>query len=288
MTLQQFLAERAKADDSVKRLLEGMSALQKRISDRLADDIADLDTSNGRLVASEANINRINGIIASMERDFPDPEWQRAVGEYLRTFDVLDKAVIGYVGELGVVDAAVTRALRIQFKQQAADYLLSAQSFQGTLGTRIAQEVGASIASGGGYRDLVKAIDEVVDGMPDKDGALVGYARTSANDLVSIYERSATQIVSDAVGAEFYWYQGRPIDTTRPFCRARANKYFHRREIEAWGDLEPWSGQIPGTNSRTVFTLLGGYNCRHVLVPVARRDVPKEDIERMKSKGLIA
>jgi hypothetical protein len=93
-------------------------------------------------------------------------------------------------------------------------------------------------------------------------------------------------VASDAVGAEFFLYQGRPIDTTRPFCRARAGKYWHRREIESWAD-EEWSGKTKGTTTATIFNYLGGYNCRHVLVPVRQDVVPASDLERMRKAGYI-
>ena len=288
MTFEQFLRERAKTDAATEKLLSEMSDLQKRVSERLADNLRDLEISGGNIVASEENINQIVQVVATMEAEFADPEWQAAVTEYLRSYDVLDSAIVGYVGEIGAIDAAISTAIKRQFKVLTADYLLNAQSFQLTLSNAVAQEVAASIANGGSYRELVKTIGNVVTGAEGKDGALIGEAKTAVNDMVSIYERSAMEISSKAVGAEFYLYQGRPIDTTRPFCKARANKYFHKKEVESWGDLEPWAGQIPGTNSKTIFSLLGGYNCRHVLVPVAKRDVPADDLTRMRSKGYIS
>ena len=39
------------------------------------------------------------------------------------------------------------------------------------------------------------------------------------------------------------------------------------------------------TNSATIFSYLGGYNCQHILQPIATDYVPKEDIERARSLG---
>ena len=177
-------------------------------------------------------------------------------------------------------------ALGRSYKTIAAEYLLNAQSFSLTLLNPIAQEVGTYIALGGRYRDLVQAVTQIVTGGDETDGAILGNARTAVNDLVSVYERTATTVAADAVGADFFLYQGRPIDTTRAFCRSRAGKYWHRKEIQSWGDLE-WGGKMSGTNSTTIFNYLGGYNCRHVLVPVRQDVVPKEDLDRMRSKGYI-
>jgi hypothetical protein len=89
---------------------------------------------------------------------------------------------------------------------------------------------------------------------------------------------------------EFFVYQGRPIATTRSFCRERAGRYWHREEIKEWGrnaGFMPWKGMHKGTNEVNIFLLLGGYTCRHILIPVSRGTVPQEDLDRMREKGLI-
>jgi hypothetical protein len=222
----------------------------------------------------------------AIEAGFIDPQWERAVADYLKTFDKLGANTLGWAQELGTVSPGLLRVLLRQYKTIAAEYLLNAQSFSLTLLNPIAQEVGAYIATGSRYSDLVTAVSNIVTGGEEADGAILGNARTAVNDVVSVYERTATAVASDAVGAEFFLYQGRPIDTTRPFCRARAGKYWHRREIEGWAD-EEWSGKTKGTTSATIFNYLGGYNCRHVLVPVRQDVVPASDLERMRKAGYI-
>lgn len=286
MTLTEFLRARAAGDEAVERLLKEISAFQERTATRMAGILSDLEISGGRLVASEANMARLSKVIAELESGFADPKWQKAVTEYLKSFTQLEAGLTAYAAGFGALDTGLLAILKQQYQAVAANYLLDATSFTRTLQQPIMQEVGAHIASGGRYRDLVQSVSNIVTGGDDSDGAILGNARTAVNDMVSIYERTATEAAATAVGAEFYLYQGRPIDTTRDFCRAREGKYWHKREIEEWGSME-WAGQIPGTNATTIFSLLGGYNCRHLLVPVARRDVPAEDLARMKSKGFI-
>jgi hypothetical protein len=223
----------------------------------------------------------------AIEGSFVDPQWERAVADYLKTFDKLGANTLGWAEELGSISPGLLRVLQRQYKTIAAEYLLTAQSFSLTLLNPIAQEVGAYIATGSRYNDLVNAVSNIVTGGGQTDGAILGNARAEVGQLVSIYERTATVITADAVGAQFFLYQGRPIDTTRDFCRVRAGKYWHRKEIEAWAD-EDWKGKMEGTTSTTIFNYLGGYGpCRHVLVPVRQSAVPKEDLDRMRAKGLI-
>ncbi len=286
MTLSQYIAGQRAGDEGIEAMLEAMRALQDRLSTRIAGVLGDLEISGGTLVASEANLARLAEVMQAIEGGFIDPQWERAVADYLKTFDKLGANTLGWAQELGSVSPGLLRVLQRQYKTIAAEYLLNAQSFSLTLLNPIAQEVGAYIATGSSYRQLVQAVSDIVTGGGEVDGALLGNARTAVNDLVSVYERTATAVASDAVGAEFFLYQGRPIDTTRPFCRARAGKYWHKREIESWAD-EEWSGKINGTTRTTIFSYLGGWQCRHVLVPVRQDVVPASDLERMRKAGYI-
>jgi hypothetical protein len=135
-------------------------------------------------------------------------------------------------------------------------------------------------------------------------GAVLGAVEADVASAPSTLGRTLTQSVADQIGAEFFRYQGRPIKTTRVFCAEREGKVWHREEIADWGrraaageDLDGngnpgWAGMVEGTNEQTIFVFLGGWyggrqNCRHVLVPLARRDVPAEDLARMREKGLV-
>jgi hypothetical protein len=286
MTFLEFLKGQAEADAGVLKLLEEMASLQGRTATRIGTILADLDIRDGNLVASESNIAKLSQVMADIETDFVDPQWRDAVREYVKTFDVLDANTTAWVGQIGSIDKGLMKALRTQYKQISAEYLLNAQSFSQTLLNPIAQEVGAYIATGSRYSDLVKAVSQIVTGGDTSDGAILGNARTAVNDLVSVYERTATNIASEQVGAVFFLYQGRPIKSTRPFCRERANKYYHKEEIASWAS-EDWQGKTEGTNSTTIFSYLGGYNCRHVLVPVRQSEVAADDLARMRQKGLI-
>ena len=286
MTFLEFLKGQAEADAGVLKLLEEMASLQGRTATRIGTILADLDIRDGNLVASESNIAKLSQVMADIETDFVDPQWRDAVREYVKTFDVLDANTTAWVGQIGSIDKGLMKALRTQYKQISAEYLLNAQSFSKTLLNPIAQEVGAYIATGSRYSDLVKAVSQIVTGGDTSDGAILGNARTAVNDLVSVYERTATNIAAEQVGAVFFLYQGRPIKTTRAFCRERANNYYHKEEIASWAS-EDWGGKTEGTNSTTIFSYLGGYNCRHVLVPVRQSEVAADDLARMRQKGLI-
>jgi hypothetical protein len=286
MTLREFQEGQLAGDEGIAKMFDAMSGLQGRLATRIAGILGDLDVRGGTILATEANIARLSEVMQAIEAGFVDDQYERAVRDYLRTFDKLTTNTATWANELGRFSPDLLTSLSRQYKTIAAEYLLNAQSFSLTMLNPIAQEVAGYIATGGRYRDLVDSVSTIVTGGGEADGALLGNARTAVNDLVSVYERTATSVAAEAVGADFFLYQGRPIDTTRPFCRDRANKYYHRREIAGWAD-EDWNGKMAGTTSTTIFQYLGGYNCRHVLVPVRQDLVPAADLQRMREKGYI-
>jgi len=59
-------------------------------------------------------------------------------------------------------------------------------------------------------------------------------------------------------------YAGPKDEVTRDFCYVRAGKAYTEHQILDWQDLT-WDGKIE--DGGDIFTDLGGYNCRHYLVP---------------------
>ena len=278
-------------------MFEAMEPLQRRLATRITAALAELETVGGYLVQSEENMAAMSRIIAEARAAFADPQYNAAVAEYVASYGATNKAVSEYVGSLGLgeVDAGTMALLSRQWKLIAAEYLTVGSNFTATLWLPISKEVGGYIATGSRYADLVRSVQGIVvggEGLGRSEGAVLGYAKTAVNDLATVYERAALKTATDEVGAVFFLYQGRGIDTTRAFCKNRQGRYFHTKEVEAWGKDAAagrhWNGMIEGTNASNVFHYLGGYNCRHLLIPVARRDVPKAEISRMVAAGYLA
>lgn len=139
--------------------------------------------------------------------------------------------------------------------------------------------------------DLVEEIREYTIGDDDSLGRLERYTKQVNSDTVSQYMANYTKLLNDNEGHEFYVYLGNHQPDTRCFCDERYGKYYHKKEIEAWGDGSvgdcgfPWAGMIKGTNSSNIFTYRGGWNCQHQLVPTLVTRVPKDVIIRNIENG---
>jgi hypothetical protein len=80
------------------------------------------------------------------------------------------------------------------------------------------------------------------------------------------------------------------MKTTRCLCLNLNGQYLHKGEIEqiGLGNLAVieglascrsgalWQGAMSNTNDKTIFTVAGGYNCQHSILPVSTFGVPKE------------
>ncbi|MDO4813433.1 MAG: hypothetical protein Q3995_07960, partial [Eubacteriales bacterium] len=102
------------------------------------------------------------------------------------------------------------------------------------------------------------------------------------------------KLLTDDLGVEWFMYVGSTMERTREFCQhMTAKKWVHVSEIpeilkghiEYEGEVHKCkiyaktklpSGMIEGTNEDNFQVNVGGWNCRHQLVPVAAAAVPEE------------
>jgi hypothetical protein len=175
---------------------------------------------------------------------------------------------------------------------------LVSQSAVNTLTTEFEDLLQTAIGSGDNYANIVKNIGDLIKGNSQIDGSLARYAKQNAKDIFAVADRQYSKAISDNLEVQFFQYSGGLIDTSRPFCEERNGKIFHKKEIEAWGKGEKtlgmkwpkggkWAGMASNTSAQTIFSLAGGYQCDHVMVPVALKYVPIDVIRRAIQQGFL-
>jgi hypothetical protein len=158
------------------------------------------------------------------------------------------------------------------------------------------EQLTTNIAARAPLREAINALRPLVIGAEGLDGKLLSNIKTTASTAQAVADRSYSAAVNEELGIQWFQYLGGEIPTTRPFCEHREGQIFHRKEIEAWGSGKnsagisditngTWAGRIDGTDSKTIFTFVGGWNCRHNLVPVPENKVPAEVKARAKAEG---
>ncbi len=109
------------------------------------------------------------------------------------------------------------------------------------------------------------------------NGQPVRYLTTYASDTLYQFSRAYTDEVTKELDAQYFYYMGTSIKTTRDFCGGRVGKVFTKAQVKDWAKLT-WKGKIEGTTGQSIFMYAGGYNCRHRILPIS-----KELYEKMKN-----
>jgi hypothetical protein len=254
--------------------------------------------ADGNIAQTEDNIRRIGLITDELNKSLAGGEYRDAVQSFLGSIDEgvqLTDDIAKKIDSTFKPDNVQKQLLAIS-KQNAINAFFGSGLRQ-NVSVPFLEQLTANVAARAPLNQAVKALKGVIEGTETTDGRLLANVRTTAGTAQAIADRSYAAAVNEQIGVEYYQYLGGEIATTRPFCQHREGKIFHRKEIEAWGNGEnsagindirngTWSGRIDGTDSKTIFTFLGGWGpCRHYLVPVIINRVPASVKARAKAEG---
>ena len=265
---------------------------------KLGPLLAEMDVdATGNIRQTEDNIRRIGLITEELNKVLAGGEYRDAVQSFLSSIDEgvqLTDDIARKIDSTFEPDNVQRQLLAIS-KQNAINAFFGS-GLKENVTQPFLEQLTANVAARAPLREAVKALQGVIEGTETTDGRLLANVRTTANTAQAIADRSYAAAVNEELGIEYFQYLGGEIPTTRPFCEHREGEIFHRKEIEAWGNGEnsagindirngTWDGRIDGTDSRSIFTFVGGWNCRHFLVPVIKQRVPASVIARAKAEG---
>jgi hypothetical protein len=273
-------------DHSDNELLLASKNAQRQLWASIESDFDKIQLDgNGNIRLTEQNIKIAAEIVNKLKTGLGATDFRDAMTQFLQKFDQslrLNEEIAKTFRSTYTISAA-QKALIYQSKLIAID-LLTNQGYKSRIDQTLRIPLNAAIQSGATLRETIKSIKEVVQGTPNNDGRILANVRTYANTTFTTADRALSSSIYKDLGIEWYRYVGGEIDTTRDFCKQRNGKYFHKLEVQEWGNDE-WSGQIDGTNSDNIFVFAGGWNCRHSIIPVTIRRVPQDVIDRAISKG---
>lgn len=159
--------------------------------------------------------------------------------------------------------------------------LLLGSGIKENFGNAIREVLKANNAGQGKRSELQKTLKEFIEGTPDQKAYLDRYIKQTTSDAVYTFSREYNAVISDDLGLNHGFYAGTIISDSRPFCKARAGRYFKKSSVQSWADLGDWNGKKAGTTKVTIFSYLGGWGCLHDYFPVS-----KAQYEAAKKKGL--
>ena len=287
-TLSEIIAEKTRRLTTVPdEYLTEVERAQKKLFPQIVEILNQLSLdASGNIILNNSNLALAANVKELVQQILSESEYISAVRTYASEMnkqaeisnELFAKAFDGFTV------AANAQALFRLTQANAVDLMVNAIGNQ-RFADVVRENIETAISSNAGFRETVRQLQTIVTGDEEIDGKLLQYNKQIAHDTFAIADRNYTSAVSEQLEAEWFFYSGSEIETTRPFCKARHNEYFYYKEIESWPQTAgDWAGRIPGTNSSTIYSYAGGYNCRHSIIPVSVRRVPKEKVIEAISK----
>ncbi len=279
---------------------------EKKMFDEVLLLIKHLDTTpQGNIKTSIANLKRVKQIRTKLYRLANNKDYLRAVQELVGAFDTLYRQQLSFY-------AVKNQTTVAEQKHNLVKTIARENTISALTGDGLAQNVTAqldkmllrAVTSGARFADLQKELSDYLLTNEGGQGALSRYANTYAVTAISQYAGQHNKLFTDDIGTDWFEYVGSNIETSRPFCLACTKKrYIHRSEIhdllaghihivggddidvEIYDKTGLPKGMIDGTTEENLQINVGGWNCRHQIVPIAAEAVPeniRQEIEGIK------
>lgn len=281
------------------KFLSGVRKSEKEVYEAVIELLSRMEVKSGQFVASRANLEIAGEVNELLRSVMAQGEYGKALSQFAKEFDIQADATLSYFGEAFQITTApeAAAAFVAMAKRNAVDLLINRAADAEFL-YPVRDIIEQSVVNNAGYAETLRSLREFIETSEDADGRLLSYSRGIAHDSFAVADRSTVSAYAAEYGMEWYLYLGGEIETTRPFCAERVGGYYHQKEIEKWGDgiatlgmawpkKGAWGGEMDGTNSSTIFSVAGGYNCRHVISPVSEFSVPASWMERARAQGLV-
>lgn len=289
MSLTQLVNDKLKRSrQTPAAFLSVVEATQQKAMEQLLSQLSLLQTdATGAILINDANINLINSITTQIEGLFFDREYQAALTEFVSSMRVqANQTMAIFELQLGTTPTATDLYAQVLRASQTNAIAVLGESGIGQMFMQpLKEQLLLSVTNGSSLQETFKAVRGITIGDAENEGILYRNAKTYGRTIFAQSDANYSSTIAKTMDIEWYKYAGDTIETTRPFCETRHNQFYHVKEVEEWGDLKAWAGQIKGTNSSTIFTNRGGWNCRHQLIPYSVLKVPKTVIERAIRKG---
>lgn len=287
-------------EDIIKEKIERLDTIPEKFAKEVKDvqyelmqEVLDLlemlgRDENGQIKYTKKNILIVEDILEDLKRAFMKSDYIHLVKDFISEFDqqalltddFFTKQFDEFDSPSSFSKAALDKAKKMSFELMAGTPTITVNLYQ-----PIEQLLVNAVSSGDSYTKTVKDIRRIITGDRKVDGKLYKYAKQVAYDSFAVADRAYTNQIAEDIQIEWYVYRGGLVEDSRAFCKARNGKYYHRKEVESWGDLGQWDGKIPATDRRTIFIYAGGFHCYHSIIPTSVAVVPKSVLIRNIKNG---
>jgi hypothetical protein len=260
-----------------------ISRVQNQLYDAMVGKLKDLEIDSEGYIKQNANNRKIlREAQNTFDTTISKSIYESALNDHLKVIPTINQLNNDYFDTIS--SAFKPNRVFIQQLQASTIETLNTYILQDELTAQIKlplnEILNQNINSGGSYSGMVKQLETFIKGNNEVEGRLLRYTKVYVSDTLFNYSRAYQQAVTADLGLSWYLYSGGLMDKSRPFCTARAGKFFHESEVKDWASLE-WQGKNQLTTESSIFVYAGGHNCRHQITPVSEIIVPQEDLDRL-------
>lgn len=269
---------------------DGIITIQDSLYPQIVKVLKDLELDDQGLIKQSA-VNRtiITKAISTVDQKIASSQYQNLVERYLETIPKIDKLNISYFEVISSAFKPNRQFLASLQKDtvKQIEELLFNSGLESQIITPLRTILNQNINSGGQFTEMLDQVKAYIKGTPDIDGKLLRYSKQITSDALFNYSRAYHLSLSNDLGLTWYCYSGGLTDKSRDFCIEHADHYYPKAEVESWA-AQDWNGKRPDTTETTIFIYVGGYFCRHSLIPVGESVVPQDDINSAKERGFVS
>lgn len=277
-----------------------VEASEKKILQETLSLIKGLETdAHGNIKTTISNLKKIGVIKTRLTKIANNKQFLAGVAKLIGAFDKIYNEQKKYFDSLSSNFVAHTNyhmgasskfeLMKSLAAQNVANNLTGAGLSANVTG-KISDMLLRAVTTGAKYSDIVSEMHAYLLSTETSQGALSKYAKTYAVTALGQYTGQNNKLVTDDLGCEWFMYTGSTIETTREFCaHMTKKKYIHISEFAdiLAGKIDGHEcaiydktglphGLIEGTTPENFLVNVGGWNCRHQLVPIAKEMVPAE------------
>ncbi len=199
--------------------------------------VSQMDIIDGKMVFNDKNIQLVQSISNQLESVILDEPYIESLTSFAKEFNTQAKINNSYFYQ--IIDTFEPQSVyqsTLKIAQKNAIDLLSQDAVTAQIISPIKNSLLSSVMNGGSFNDAMNAIREVATNTEASDGLLTRYVKRVVYDGFAVADRQYTKVISEDLGLEFYKYQGGEVADTRCFCEERHGNWYHKKEIQAWGD----------------------------------------------------
>ena len=248
-----------------------LNKMQRDLFKILQKELMKLATRDGVILDNEANVQIAAGLNKKIQNALKDIKFTNLVERFLDNFDEINKDIEKtQKGEKISVPTNVFKKWKNIKREEVITALLTS-GIDANFSTPIRQLLNNRIGLGASLLDTITALQDTIEGDPQRLGSFEKYVTQISRDTLRNYTGSVNANIATLYDLNAYRYVGSIVKDSREQCiRWTSMDYILMTDLQ---DEIDWAynngtGMIPNTTPENFAQNCGGYNCRHVAIPI--------------------